>query len=64
MNTNRRLEDYGDILTVDDVHDILGIGYNKTYELIKTKAIKSFKVGRGIRVPKTCLREFIENVSR
>ena len=62
MNTNRRLDDYGDILTVHDVHDILGIGYNKAYELLKTKAIKNYKIGKSIRVPKKCLLEFLENV--
>ena len=57
----KRLEEYGDILTVDDVHDILGIGYSKTYELLRTGAIKKINIGKKIRVPKTCLIEFIDN---
>ena len=40
----KRLEEYGDILTVDDVHDILGIGYSKTYELLRTGAIKKINI--------------------
>ena len=38
------LEDYGDVLTVADLQDILSIGRNSAYELIRTGAIKAFRV--------------------
>lgn len=56
-----KMDDFGDVLTTKDVHDILGIGYNKTYELLRTGAIKSFKIGRERKIPKECLKEYIDN---
>lgn len=60
---NKKFDDYGDILDPKDLHDILGIGYNKTYDLLKSGAIKSFRIGRDIKIPKTCLKEYIENMT-
>jgi len=55
-----RLEDYGDVLDPKDVKDILGIGFNKTYELLRKGEIRNFKIGRDRKIPKACLREYIE----
>ncbi len=40
------LEEYGDVLTVADLQDILSIGRNSAYELIRTGAIKAFRVNK------------------
>lgn len=63
MKHKSRLADYGDILTPDDVHDILGIGYNKTYELLRTGTIRNFKIGRCRKIPKTCLVEYMNKAT-
>lgn len=47
------------VLTVSDVSKILGIGMNTAYDLIRSGAIKSVRVGRQIRVPKSALLEFL-----
>lgn len=57
-----KLGNYGDILSPKDVHDILGIGYNKTYELLKTGTIKNFKIGRERKIPKSCLENYINSM--
>lgn len=57
-----KLDEYGDILSPKDVHDILGIGYNKTYELLKTGAIENFKIGRERKIPKHCLKNYINRM--
>lgn len=62
MLNQYRLDEYGDVLSPKDVHDILGIGYNKTYELLKTGAIKNFKIGRERKVPKHCLENYINSM--
>ena len=62
MLNKYRLDEYGDVLSPKDVHDILGIGYNKTYELLKTGAIKNFKIGRERKVPKHCLENYINSM--
>ena len=60
MLSQYKLHNYGDVLTPKDVHDILGIGFNKTYDLLKSGAIKNFKIGRERKIPKVCLQEYID----
>lgn len=57
-----KMDDYGDILTTKDVRDILGIGYNKTYELLSSGLIKNFKIGRDRKIPKECLKNYIDSM--
>lgn len=57
-----KMDGYGEVLTPKDVHDILGIGYNKTYKLLQTGAIKNFKIGRDRKIPKSCLEEYINGM--
>ena len=58
-----KIDDYGDILTPKDVRDILGIGFNKTYDLLREGVIKNFKIGRDRRIPKRCLVEYIDKMT-
>lgn len=46
------------VLTVSEVSDILDIGKNTAYDLIRCGAIKSFRAGRQIRVSKSALLEY------
>ena len=50
---------YNDMLTVDDVCEILTIGKNTAYHLLKTKQIPSFQIGRTWKIPKAALEEYI-----
>ena len=54
-----KMDEYGDVLSPKDIKDILGVGWNKTYDLLKSGAIQSFKIGRDIRIPKECLKDYI-----
>lgn len=54
-----KIEDLPLVLTVSDVSKVLGIGKNTTYDLIRNGAIKSVRVGRQIRVPKSAFLEFL-----
>lgn len=47
------------VLTISEISKILGIGKNTAYDLIRSGAIKSVRVGRQIRVPKAAFLEFI-----
>lgn len=47
------------VLTISEVSKILGIGKNTAYDLIRSGAIKSVRVGRQIRVPKSAFLEFL-----
>lgn len=52
------LENYNDVLKIDDIMKILQIGRNSAYKLINDGVIKSIKVGKNIRIPKTYLLDF------
>lgn len=59
------LEHYEDVLTVEDVCEILMIGRNRVYELLSSGTLKGFKIGqRCWRIPKKYLSEYIENLGR
>lgn len=57
------LNQYGDILTVEDLCEFLRIGRNRAYELLKTQQIKGFQIGRVWKIPKFALEEYLMNRS-
>ncbi|EJQ42366.1 hypothetical protein IEE_03931 [Bacillus cereus BAG5X1-1] len=38
---------YDDVVPIEDLMEMLDIGRNKAYELLKSRQIKSFKVGKS-----------------
>jgi len=52
-------DDYEDILTVDQLMEMLGIGRNKAYELLNDGSIKSVRIGNRHRVPKASVIHYI-----
>lgn len=64
MNKSKKIEmlsSYQDILIFDELVEILNIGVNTTYELLKQKKIYSKKIGREYKIPKLCVIDFIYN---
>ncbi len=53
------LEQYPDVLTVRQVMEILQLGRDSTYALIRCGKIPSVKVGRQIRVSKLAVLQFL-----
>ncbi|MGM1049997.1 MAG: helix-turn-helix domain-containing protein [Bacillota bacterium] len=45
------LHDYPEVITVEDLLDILLIGRNSAYRLLKSGEIKSIKIGHTYRIP-------------
>ena len=56
-STIANVDDLPLVLTISDLAKILGVGKNTAYALIRCGAIKSFRVGRQIRVSKSALLE-------
>ena len=54
------LANYPDIMSVNDLRSALGIGRTKAYELIRSGEIRSIKVGKAIRIPKTILLDYVK----
>ena len=61
--TNREvtnlLEEYADILTVEEVCEALRIGENAAYALLGSGQLKGFRNGRSWRIPREAVRRFI-----
>ena len=53
------LNDYPDILTVEQLAQILGIGINAAYKLVNDGTIGSRRIGKTIRIPKVCVTDYI-----
>ena len=55
------LKKYKDVLTPVEIKEILGIGINGVYALLKSGAITSFKVGSQFRITKSSLLDYLHN---
>ncbi len=46
-----------ELLTPDEVRAFLGVGRNTVYEMLRRNEIRSVRLGRLIRIPRTVLEE-------
>ncbi len=51
-------ENYPDVVSVEQLQEMLSVGKNTAYNLISSKTIKSFKIGRKIKIPKAYIIEY------
>lgn len=52
-------EDYDDILTIEDVAEILRIGMSQAYKIVRTGKLKGYKEGRDWRILKQSLAKYV-----
>lgn len=57
------LEQYSEILTVDDVCEILKIGKNAAYHLLNKRDLKAFRIGRSWKVSRSSIENYINNAT-
>lgn len=62
-NKKVMLENYRDVLTPRELKDILRIGFNKVYDLLKNGDIKSLKIGNKIIIPKTAVLKYLQTAA-
>lgn len=55
-----KIKDYPDVCTVKEVAEILNIGMNTAYYLVRNNIIKSRKIGRIYRIPKIFVYEYLQ----
>lgn len=48
------------VLTVEDLMLVLRIGRNAAYELVRSGAIESFRIGKQIRITKESVKKYLE----
>lgn len=58
------LEEYADILTVDEACEALRVGYNAMYALLKNGKVKGYRNGRTWRIPKLSIKQYILESTR
>lgn len=51
---------YSDILTLEDVCEILNIGKNTAYRLLTNNQIHAFKIGHVWKIPRESINEYIK----
>lgn len=55
------LKDYPDVLTVEQLAHVLGIGINSAYRLVREQAIGCRRIGRKILIPKVCVADYLNS---
>lgn len=53
------LDQYEEIITIDELCGILMIGKNLAYRLLTEKKIKAFRIGKKWKIPKSSVEKFI-----
>lgn len=51
--------DYPEILSVDEACELLRIGRNNLYEILKSNRLKAYRNGRVWRIPKLAVQQYI-----
>lgn len=49
------------IIDVAELADILKIGINNAYQLVRSESVKSLRIGRQYKIPKQALIEYLTN---
>ncbi len=57
---SRYLADYPDVLTPTECMNILSIGRNAIYSLLQDDVLKSVKIGKQYRIPKSSLENYLK----
>lgn len=52
-------DEYNDILTIEEMCEILMIGRNAAYTLLNSGTLKAFRIGKVWKIPKKSLENYI-----
>ena len=58
-NKYRTYEDLPLTMRVEDLMPVLRIGRNAAYELVRSRKIRSIRVGRSIRIPREAVIDYL-----
>lgn len=57
-------EQYDDILTIEEISEILKIGMTQAYRIVRSGDLKGYKEGKDWKIPKQALNEYVKSRSR
>ena len=60
---SQKTKDLPLVLKVEDLMQILSIGRNTAYELVRSGQISSIRIGRIYRIPRASLEEYLQKMS-
>ena len=52
-------DSYSDMISIDDLCEMLTIGKNTAYYLLKTGQIRAFKIGRIWKIPRESVSQYV-----
>ena len=55
------LDQYEDLMTVQDIQEVLHVGKNRAYELLRDGTISSIRLGKSWKVPKEAVISFLRS---
>ncbi len=53
------LEEYDALLNIQELQQILNVGRNSAYELLKSGEIPAFRIGKNWKIPKDAVIHYI-----
>lgn len=56
-------EEFSDLITIDELCELLSIGRNYAYSPLNSKEIKAFQIGRVWKIPHGAVWEYIKRKS-
>lgn len=59
-NTTTIFSSYPDVVSVEQLSQMLGISTKTAYRLLKEKKIKAITIGRTYRIPKIFVLDYLE----
>lgn len=54
------LEQYEDIMSVEDLCEVFKVGRGRIYELLQSKQIQGFRLGKNWKIPKIAVIDYIK----
>lgn len=63
MEANNLFSKYPDVVTIDNLQEMLHIGRNVAYSLLKDGRIKTIKIGKRYIIPKLSVIEFLNTAA-
>jgi len=61
MPSKHQLKDYPDVLDIDEMCSLIGIGLTTGYKLIRSDKIPSKKIGRAYKILKINVVQYLED---
>lgn len=59
MGREKMFRDYPDVLTPQQVQEMLGVGQRLTYQLLREGKIQNVRMGKLYRVPKAAVIDYL-----